>query len=91
MRCGLIRTVSSSERGVAAPARWSLVPVTLFRRATKDTDVPGTNDAATISRLSTSGRERCGRRIRKLLSIIPVVDILRRTPAIEAGSISQTS
>ena len=45
---------------------------TSYRRATTDTDEPGANVAATISRFKASGHDRCRRRL--LVSITEFVD-----------------
>jgi hypothetical protein len=47
--------------------------LTLYRRATTETDAPGSNVAATISRFSASGH-RLFRRCSRLVSIIAFVD-----------------
>jgi hypothetical protein len=53
---------------------WPEPEQSCHRRATIDTDAPGTRHAATISRLSASGHTLCRRFARKLVSIISVVD-----------------
>ena len=50
-----------------------------MRRATSDTDEPGVNVAATISRFNDSGHDRCRRR-RLFVSIIEFVDTSLTTP-----------
>jgi hypothetical protein len=47
---------------------------TSYCRATIDTEAPGANDAATISRLSASGQDRCCRLDLKFVSISELVD-----------------
>ena len=51
---------------------------TLYRRATSDTDAPGANDAATISRLSASGQDQLCRFTLRLVSITELVDTSHR-------------
>ncbi len=62
---------------------------TSYCRATTDTDAPGTNDAATISRFSASGHDRCRRLSRKLVPIIDVVDTSHSTVATKTISLGQ--
>ncbi len=47
---------------------------TSYCRTTTDTEAPGISDAATISRFSASGQDRCRRLTLKLVSMIEVVD-----------------
>lgn len=59
---------------------------TSYCRATTDTEAPGADAAATISRLSASGQTR--RRGRGLVSIIPVVDTYPHSAAAKADSLA---
>jgi hypothetical protein len=58
-------------------------------RATIDTDAPGANDAATISRLSAWGHDLCRRLTRGLVSIAEVVDTSHHIIDLKVESIPQ--
>ena len=62
---------------------------TSYCRATTDTDAPGTNDAATISRLIASGQDRRRRPDRTLVSIIAFVDTSHHPVAKGTASLAQ--
>jgi hypothetical protein len=75
------RDQSRSRRGgrsrqniaIALPPVKYLVRFTSYCRATSETDAPGANDAATISRFSASGHERLRRRP---VAVVPITDFV---------------
>ena len=64
---------------------------TSYCRATTETDAPGANDAATISRLIASGQDRRPRPDRTLVPIIGFVDSSHHTVAKRTASLAQIS
>ena len=57
--------------------------------ATADTDAPRAEAAATISRFSASGHDRCLRLTRPFVSIIKFVDTFGPHPCQKAGTLPQ--
>jgi hypothetical protein len=66
----------------------TMLVFTSYCRATTDTDAPGADAAATISRFSASGQDLCRRLTRSLVSITDFVDTSFDL-ALKAGSLSQ--
>jgi hypothetical protein len=62
---------------------------TSYCRATIDTDAPGAQEAATISRLSASGHDLCRRLARGLVSITAFVDTSHHAYDINAKTLTQ--
>ncbi len=72
---------------ISPPPGEDLVGVHIVVRATTDTDDPGTSDAATISRFSASGQDRCRRRSGRLVPITELVDTFPHPAAVENRSV----
>jgi hypothetical protein len=95
IRSGVTTTGTScggAARAQACPYRLrhvkTMLVFTSYCRATTDTDAPGADAAATISRFSASGQDLCRRLTRSLVSITDFVDTSFDLP-LKAGSLSQ--